>query len=102
MAIPTKSAWAFVGLDFASCSSAEVAPKTVVISVPVFSRAVLPESTEPKLQPARVNGTQGAGAFWPLAVSMLYVVSSGEAFFVSFNGSVQYVNELAILLVPSV
>ena len=51
--------------------------------VPVFSRIVLAVLTAPKLQPARVNGTHGAGALWPSLVTMLNAESLAEA------GSVQ-------------
>ena len=43
----------------------------------------------PKLQPARVYGTQGAGAFLPDALSMLNFVSVGLEVVGSKMGSVQ-------------
>ena len=41
----------------------------------VFSSSMFAVETPPTLHPARVNGTHGAGAFLPWAVSMLKVVS---------------------------
>src|SRR4030088_3646263 len=76
MAIPTKSAWALTrvaGLN-ASFHSAVLAPKACVISpngpVPVFSSSMLAVETPPKLHPARVNGTQGAGVVFCPSVTM--------------------------------
>src|SRR5216110_64013 len=87
--IPTKSANACPGLAVTSAASGEFAPNTVGISVAVFSRIVLAVATDPTLQPARVYGTQGAGAFLPFAVSMLKVVSVGVFVLGSNSGSVQ-------------
>src|SRR5260370_40670033 len=87
MPIPTKSAVdcgadGGVVVEFFSSSltcfaSMEVAPKTVGMSIAMFSRIVFAVATAPKLQPALVNGTQGAGAFLPSPVSMLGFVSVG-------------------------
>ncbi len=55
----------------------------------MFSRTVFAVATWPTLQPARVNGTQGAGALWPSAVSMLKVLSVGVGLLKSYIGSVQ-------------
>src|ERR1700730_13119256 len=88
MAIPSKSAIALVRLALASTAWGEVGPKTLLTSDVTFSSSILAIETAPKLQPARVKGTHGAGAFIPLAASMMGVVSV-----VVFRGSVQYVNE---------
>src|SRR6266566_3741214 len=75
--IPTKSAVACFGLVAASIASGDFAPNTVEMSILGFSRIVFAVATEPTLQPARVYGTHGAGAFWPEAVSILNFVSVG-------------------------
>src|ERR1051326_4593741 len=75
--MPTKSANAWAGLAVTSAACGEPAPKTVGMSVAMFSSTVLAVATWPTLQPARVYGTHGAGAFLPSAVSMLNVVSVG-------------------------
>ena len=64
-------------------------PKTVGISTAIFSRMVFAVATPPTLHPARVNATQGAGALFPLAVSMLNVVSAGVEVLGSKSGAVQ-------------
>src|SRR5712692_8533769 len=87
--IPTKSANACPGLFFTSIASGEFAPNTVGISMAVFSRIVFAAATAPTLQPARVYGTQGAGAFLPAAVSILGVVSVGVNVVGSKSGEVQ-------------
>src|SRR5947209_8832790 len=89
MPIPTKSAVARVGFALTSAACGEFGPKTVGISVAMFSSTVFAVPTAPTLQPARVNGTQGAGAFFPSAVSMLYVVSVPVSVAGSNKGSVQ-------------
>src|SRR5262249_9114613 len=98
--IPTKSAVAWAGFADTSAASGEPGPKTVGMSVPMFSRTVFAVATAPKSQPARVNGTHGAGAFLPSAVSMLYVVSVGVAVVGSKIGSVQYANVTPVFEVP--
>src|SRR5918911_4050658 len=70
-AIPTKSANACPGSDLTSAASGEVAPNTFGTSGPMFSSTVFAVATPPQLQPARVNGTHGAGALRPLFVTML-------------------------------
>ena len=89
IAMPTKSEKAWLGLVAASVARAEPAPKTVGMSMPVFSSSMLAVETPPTLQPARVNGTHGAGAFVPSAVSMLKVVSVPAAGVGSNSGAVQ-------------
>ncbi len=100
MPIPTKSAKACLGFDTTSFASTEPTPNTVGISIAVFSRIVLAVATAPKLHPALVKGTQGAGAFFPEAVSMLNVVSVGVEVVGSKIGDVQYAKETPRLLVP--
>src|SRR5712692_8128984 len=100
MPIPTKSAKACPGLVATSMAWGEPAPKTVGMSVAMFSSTILAVETAPKLQPARVNGTQGAGAFLPAAVIMLNFVSVGVEVVGSKMGSVQYAKETPRLLVP--
>src|SRR5438128_8064395 len=99
--IPTKSAKAWPGLDVTSVASGEPGPKTVGMSIAVFSRIVLAVATAPKSQPARVNGTQGAGAILPFSLIISGVVSvvlpAG-----SNKGAVQYANETPVRVVPSV
>src|SRR5262249_24174046 len=63
------SAWACCG---------EGLPNTFVMSpvgpVPVFSSTMLAVAMAPTSQPARVNGTHGAGAFSPSGVIMFGTV----------------------------
>src|SRR5258708_7263141 len=99
--MPTKSANAWPGSDATSAAWGEPAPKTVGMSVEMFSRTVFAVATWPTLQPARVYGTHGAGALWPSAVSMLNFVSLGADVVGSKIGSVQYANETPTLVVPS-
>ena len=72
---------------FASFHCGELAPNTLVMSplapVPVFSSTVFAVATAPKLQPALVYGTHGAGAFCPVGVTMFGTVV------VAVTGSVQ-------------
>ena len=98
--MPTKSEVAWPGLAFASAACGEVAPNTVGMSMLVFSSSMFAVATPPTLQPARVNGTQGAGAFSPCAVSMLKVVSFPAAGVGSKSGAVQYANDTPTLLAP--
>src|SRR5689334_23696927 len=89
MAMPTKSAWAFVGLLVASAASGEPAPNTCVMSDVVFSSSMFAVPTPPKSQPARVYATHGAGAvFWP-SDTMFGNGSAGPS-----TASVQYLNAL--------
>src|SRR5207247_7311167 len=87
--LPTKSATAWPGLLATSAASGDPAPKTVGMSVAMFSSTVLTEATWPTLQPALVNGTQGAGVFLPSAPRRLNLVSVGVGVVGSKTGSVQ-------------
>src|SRR5919202_1309775 len=78
--IPTKSANACPGLDVTSAASGEPGPKTVGMSIAVFSRIVFAVATAPKSQPARVYGTHGAGAIFPCSLIISGVVSNGGVF----------------------
>src|SRR5579859_4259197 len=68
--MPTKSenAWqsggflAQPGSEETSAACGDVAPKTVGMSVAMFSSTVFAVATWPTLHPARVEGTHGAGA----------------------------------------
>src|SRR6266702_2512664 len=74
---PMKSAAALLcslGLR-ASFASGECAPNTCGTSGSVFSSSVFAPATVPKLQPALVYGTQGAGAILPFAPIMVGVWS---------------------------
>src|SRR5215472_19215687 len=73
-AMPMKSANAFGEPELTSAASGELGPNTFATS-PRPSNAVLAVPMLPTLQPARVNGTQGAGALLPAPVSMLKVPS---------------------------
>src|ERR671937_1712017 len=77
MPMPTKSAKAWPGLVATSAASGEPAPKTVGMSIAVFSRIVFAVATAPKSQPARVYGTHGAGAILPFSLIISGVVSNG-------------------------
>src|SRR5260370_40567072 len=44
--------------------SGEFTPNTLGMSTAVFSSSALAIETAPTLQPARVNGTHGAGVVW--------------------------------------
>src|SRR6266568_5123128 len=99
-AMPSKPANAWPGFDLTSAASVELAPKTVGMSVAMFSSTVFAVATWPTLQPARVYGTHGAGALLPSAVSMLNLVSVGVEVVGSNSGSVQYANETPRLVVP--
>lgn len=100
--MPTKSANACPGLAATSCASGEPAPNTVGTSTAIFSRIVFAVATEPKLQPARVYGTQGAGVFVLGAlVIMLNFVSVGVDVLRSKIGEVQYAKETALSVEPS-
>src|SRR5215469_661780 len=74
---PMKSAAAlFCSFGFlASLASGECWPKTSGTSGSVFSSSVFAPATVPKLQPARVYGTQGAGAILPLGPTIVGVWS---------------------------
>src|SRR6266853_1327849 len=101
MAIPTKSAWAFafVAAVLASFHSGDPAVNASVMSpkgpVPVFSSSMFAVETAPKLHPARVNGTQGAGVFfWPSVTMFGRRSRVDESTFESSTRSVQYLNEV--------
>src|SRR5882724_3001972 len=99
--MPTKSAKPCGGFAATSAASSELGPNTIGMSIAVFSRIVLAVATAPKSQPARVNGTQGAGAILPFSLIISGVVSvllpAG-----SKSGAVQYANETPVRIVPSV
>src|SRR5207253_9934851 len=103
IAIPTKSVSAFAraavpdGAAFeanASLHSGEPVPNASDMSpkgpVPVFSSSMFASEIAPKSQPARVNGTHGAGVFFCASVTMF-----GNGSFApveSSTRSVQYLN----------
>ena len=66
----------------ASFHCGEPVPKTFVMSpeaaVPMFSSTMFAVATAPKLQPALVYGTHGAGAFGPVGVTMFGTVGGGR------------------------
>src|ERR1700730_17911719 len=101
MAMPTKSACALVRVAavLASIHSGLPLPKACVMSpngpVPVFSSSMLAVETPPKLQPARVYGTQGAGVFFCPSVTMFGRRSRLDASgFESSPRSVQYLKDV--------
>src|SRR6266849_10358423 len=98
--MPTKSANAWPGFEATSAACGDPAPNTVGMSVAMFSSTVFAVATWPTLQPARVYGTQGAGALWPSAVSMLYLVSVGVEEIGSNMGAVQQAKETPRLVPP--
>jgi hypothetical protein len=76
-----------------SCASGELAPNTVVMS-PGFSSTMFAVEKSPTVQPARVNGTHGAGVILPSWPTIDGVVSTGFGTggpnaFVSMIGDVQ-------------
>jgi hypothetical protein len=87
--MPTKSANVCPGFDATSCASGELAPKTVGMSMAVFYRIVLAVATVPKSQPARVNGTHGAGVIFPFSLIISGLVSVGVVVDGSKRGAVQ-------------
>ncbi len=60
-----------------------------VAFVSVFSSSMFAVPTPPTSQPARVNGTHGAGVVFCPSVIMF-----GSGSFAGSTGSVQYLNEL--------
>src|SRR5262249_23177624 len=111
MPMPTKSANVCVagvpGLSPAAwIASGEPAPKTVAMSIPVFSRIVFAAPTAPKSHPARVKGTHGAGATLPFS---LIIVGAKSVWAAGGNGgpvgsksaAVQYANDPPVRLVPA-
>src|SRR5882757_9472664 len=67
-------------------SSGEPAPNAVVTSLGTDSNSMLPTENAPTSQPARVNGTHGAGAILPSSFAICGLPSADFA--------VQYRNEL--------
>ena len=100
IAIPTKSVCASCGVATASFHSGEPVPNTFVMSpeafVAVFSSSMFAVPTPPTSQPARVNGTHGAGVFLPPSVTMFGFGSN-----VASTGSVQYLNDEENRVAPS-
>src|SRR5262245_14891713 len=91
--MPTKSVRPSCGFARASFHSGEPWPNTFVMSpvgaVDAFSSSRFAVPTPPKSQPARVNGTHGAGVvFWPSVTMFGRVSPTGS------TGLVQYLNEL--------
>ena len=60
-----------------------------VAAVEAFSSSMFAVPTPPTSQPARVNGTHGAGVFFCPSVIMF-----GSVLFTGSTGFVQYLNEL--------
>ncbi len=91
--MPTKSVWPICGFAAASFHSGDPAPNTRVMSpvaeVDAFSNSMFAVPTPPTSQPARVNGTHGAGVFLPPVVTMF---GSGSP--TGSTALVQYLNEL--------
>src|SRR5207244_13164945 len=73
--MPTKSANAWAGFATTSAASGEAGPKTVGMSIAVFSRTVFAVATAPTSHPARVYGPHGAGAILPFSSIISGVVS---------------------------
>src|SRR5580765_3092892 len=103
--MPTKSANDWVPAappsPATSIASGEPAPKTVGMSIAVFSRIVFAVATAPKSHPARVYGTHGAGAILPFSLIISGVRSvcaaggkGGPAG--SKSGEFQYANETPV------
>src|SRR5919201_5761338 len=106
--MPTKSVCARFraavpgGAAFDACASShsgEPAPKTFVMSpagvVAVFSSTTFASAVAPQSQPARVYGTQGAGAFFGVPLSPLTMLKFGSVgtALTSSVRSVQYLND---------
>lgn len=91
--MPTKSVWPSCGFATVSLHSGEPPPNTLVMSpvgaVELFSSSMFAVPTPPTSQPARVNGTHGAGVVLPVSVIMF-----GSGSLVGSTGLVQYLNEL--------
>src|SRR2546430_14641581 len=80
----------------ASFHSGDPVPKASLMSpkgpVPMFSSSMFAVETPPKLHPARVNGTQGAGVFfWP---SKTMFGRESRVPVASSTRSVQYLKEV--------
>src|SRR5262249_47187443 len=99
--MPRKSAFALsrsAGL-FASMPSGEPAPNTVLTSAGMLSNSIFATEKPPTSQPARVNGTHGAGAVLPFSLSICGSPSPPESD--PPDGEVQYRNELLNTTDPS-
>src|SRR5713101_8358069 len=92
--MPSKSATAWLKLLFASASAAASTvgslANTVLISPFTFSSSMFAMEAAPTLQPARVQGTHGAGAFFPSGV-----IIKNDGSVVALTMSVQYWNDEA-------
>ena len=77
--MPSKSATALVewaaAAAAASMACGELGPNTLLMSPVVFSKSIFAIEKAPTSQPARVNGTQGAGAFSALIEHLRQSVS---------------------------
>src|SRR5579862_6469711 len=82
-----------------SVASADGLPNTVLTSTPVLSSSRPLSENAPTSQPARVNGTHGAGWILPFW-STISGTSIGLAVVPSLTRSVQYANELVKCGVP--
>ena len=73
------------------------------MSIAVFSSTVFAVPITPTSQPARVNGTHGAGAILPFSLIISGVISPSVARRPggSNSGAVQYANETPVRVVPS-
>src|SRR5262245_29246357 len=103
--MPTKSANDWVPAappsPATSSASSDPGPKTVGMSIAVFSRTVFAVAIAPTSQPARVYGTHGAGAILPCSLIISGVVSVVEPAG-SNSGAVQYAKLTPVRVVPSV
>src|SRR6516165_2769550 len=86
MAMPSKSATAWLWLAAASAASGEFAPYTVMTSAGMLSNSMLAVENPATSQPARVQDTHGAGAILPSS----FIIWAWP----SADGPVQYRNEL--------
>src|SRR5262245_4452146 len=74
-------------MPLALVNCVEFGPKNVARSFGTLSNSMLATEKAPTSQPARVNGTHGAGAFLPFSVSMFGRPSPFAA--VTFDSEVQ-------------
>src|SRR5712691_3848772 len=98
--MPTKSANACPGFEATSAASGEPGPKTVGMSIAVFSRMVFAVATAPKSQPARVKGTHGAGAILPFSLIISGVKSVWPDGTGSKRRAVQYAKDTPVRDAP--
>jgi hypothetical protein len=63
----------------ASMACGEFGPNTLLMSLVMFSNSILAIEKAPTSQPARVKGTQGAGAFLPAGSSISGVPSANTS-----------------------